>query len=126
IVDGPGERLDVCRLLDDADVVAQPLYQRAGDGDRAFQRVHRRLVTGLVGQGGQQATIRLDCLGAGVQQHEAAGAVGVLGLAGAVAGLPVERRLLVAQVTGDGDAPADGAFGQRRTVGLGVTRGTDR
>src|SRR5690606_30454943 len=52
-------------------------------------------------------------------------AVGVLGLAGAVAGLPVERRLLVAQVTGDGDAPADGAFGQRRTVGLGVTRGTD-
>src|SRR5690606_15593679 len=54
IIDGAGERLDVCRLLDDAEVVAQPLHQRAGDGDRAFQRVHCRLVADLVGQGGQQ------------------------------------------------------------------------
>ena len=48
----------------------------------------------------------LDCtgLGAGVEQQEVAGAVRVLGLAHREAGLAEERRLLVAEVAGDGDA----------------------
>ena len=66
--------------------------------------VHGRLVADLVAEGGQQAVLGLNGLGAGVEQHEAAGAVGVLGFAGAEAGLAEERRLLVAQVAGDGDA----------------------
>ena len=40
-----------------------------------------RLVADLVADGGQQAVLRRHLLGAGVEQHEVAGAVGVLGLA---------------------------------------------
>ena len=86
------------------EVVAQPLHQRAGDGDGAFEAVHGRLAADLVAQSGQQAVLRLDGLGAGVHQHEAAGAIGVLGFARAEAGLAEEGRLLVAQVAGDRDA----------------------
>ena len=53
----------------------------------------------------------LDWIGlrARVEEHEAAGAVGVLGLAGRVAGLAEEGRLLVAQVAGDRDRLARSA-----------------
>ena len=44
---------------------------------------------------------------ADVQQHEAAGAVGVLGAARLEAGLAERGRLLVARVAGDGNRPAE-------------------
>ena len=101
-------------------VVAQPLHQRAGDRDRAFERVDRRFVAQLIGHGRQQAVFAWDGQGAGVEQHEAAGAVGVLRLADAEAGLPDERRLLVAQVA------ADGHLAQGVAVDLGVAGRADR
>ncbi len=85
-------------FLDQIQVVTQPLDERAGDGDRAFQAVNGRIVADLVSKRGQQAALGLDRLGAGVEQHEAARPVGVLGLAGAEARLAYQGSLLVAQI----------------------------
>ena len=41
VVDRERELLDVRSLLDDAEVVAQPLDERAGHGDRPLERVDR-------------------------------------------------------------------------------------
>ena len=49
--------LDLRRGADQAEVVAQPLHQRPGDGDRALERVDRRLVAELVADRGQQAVL---------------------------------------------------------------------
>ena len=43
VVDGLASA-STSRALDDAEVVAQPLHERAGDRDRALERVARRLV----------------------------------------------------------------------------------
>ena len=48
VLDRGRERLDVGGLLDHAEVVAEPLDEGAGDGDRALERVHGRLVADLV------------------------------------------------------------------------------
>ena len=85
-------------------VVAQPLHERPGDRDRALERVHRRLVADLVTDRGQQARLGLHGLGARVEQHEVAGAVRVLRIAGVEARLAERRRLLVAEVARDADA----------------------
>ena len=98
VLNGRGQRFHISRARDQAQVVTQPLHQCAGDRDRTFQGVHGRLVADLVAQGGQQSALARNGLGASVEQHEAAGAVGVLGLARAEARLPEEGRLLVAQV----------------------------
>ena len=55
--------------------------------------------------------------GAGVQQHEAAGAVGVFGFAGVEAGLADEGGLLVAEAAADGDRVAEGAVRAGLAVG---------
>ena len=73
----------------------------AGDGDRALQRVDRCRVAELVAQGGQQPVLGAHDLFAGVEDQEAAGAVGVLRLAGAEGGLAERCRLLVAEDAGD-------------------------
>ena len=49
------ERFDVAAGRDDAEVVAQPLHERAGDRDRAFERVVRGLLAELIGDGGHEA-----------------------------------------------------------------------
>ena len=46
--DARRERFDVAALRDDAEVVAQPLHERAGNRDRAFERVVRRLRAELI------------------------------------------------------------------------------
>jgi hypothetical protein len=51
--------------------------------------------------GGKHAVLTLARSLAGVHQHNAAGAVGVF-YAAAQAGLPEQRRLLVARVSGEG------------------------
>ena len=116
----PGVVFDMLGEVKEVQVVAQPLHQGAGDRDRAFERVNRGFVAQLVRHGCQQAVFAWDSQGAGVEQHEAAGAVGVLRLADAETGLPDERRLLVAQVT------ADGHLAQCVAVDLGVAGRSDR
>ena len=77
--------------------------------------------------GGDQAVCRLHRLVAGVQQHEAAGAVGVLRHAGRVAGLAEQRRLLVAGDAGDEERLAEDARGHHAEgVRRGMHLGQDR
>ena len=61
----------------------------------------------------QQPRLRRDDLRAGVEQHEVAGAVGVLGFAGADAHLADGRGLLIAEVARDRDFAADRAVASR-------------
>ncbi len=76
--------------------VAQPLHGGAGDEDAALQRIGPPAVE-LIGDGGEQARWReLHGDAAGVQQREAARAVGRLDHAGLDAGLAHGRGLLVA------------------------------
>ena len=86
------QRLDVGGGLDDAELIAQPLHGRAGHRDRSFERVDRLAGAELVAHRRQQPGLRRDDLRAGVQQHEVAGAVGVLGLAGIGADLAEQSR----------------------------------
>ena len=99
-----GQVLDIRRGLDHLQVVAEPLDQGAGDGDGALEHVVGRLVPDLVAHPSDQAALRRDRLVARVEQQEATGAVGVLGLADREAGLAEQGRLLVAEVPGHRDA----------------------
>ncbi len=101
---GPGERLDLRRVADDAEVVAQPLDERAGDRDRSLEGVRGRTVAEARGHGRDEAVVGVDRPLARVHEHETAGPVGALDLAGLEAGLAEEGGLLVAQVARDRDA----------------------
>jgi hypothetical protein len=92
--------------LDDLQPVAQPLHHRAGDEDRAFQRIGRFAVE-LVGDGAEQPVAAFDQRVAGVQKREAPGAVGRFQHAGRETGLPQRRRLLVARHAEDRDGVAE-------------------
>ena len=72
VVDRAGQRLDLGRRADQRDVVAEPLHERAGDRDRALERVGRRLVADATADRGQQAVGRLHRALAGVEEQEAA------------------------------------------------------
>ena len=127
------ERLNLDRRAEEAHLVAQPLHDRPGDEHAAFEgvlffRVARIACAPQLGSsGGQQAILRSHQLVAGVQQHEATGAVGVLRHSGAVAALAEERRLLVAGDSGYGDRRAE-QFGRghtervRRRIHIGQDR----
>jgi hypothetical protein len=97
VLDRTRERLYLRRRADQPQPVAEPLHERAGDGDRALQGVHGWLVADLVADGGEQAVRRAGQLAAGIEEQEAAGAIRALGLSPAEAGLPEQRGLLVAQ-----------------------------
>ena len=101
-----GKRPGLGGLLDDTQAVAQPLHGGAGDEDRAFQRVGA-LACELVGDGGEQLVFRGHRRGAGVEQREAAGAVGRLDHAGFEAGLADGGGLLVAGDAGNRDGAAE-------------------
>src|SRR5205823_9555838 len=88
VLDLGGQLVDLRRAGDDAEVVAQPLHQRAGDRDRSLQRVHRLVLADAVAEGGQQAALARYRGAAGVEQQERTGAVGALRLPGIEAGLP--------------------------------------
>src|ERR1700733_13879480 len=97
VADLAGQRLDLSGTGDDAELVTQPLHRGAGDRDRAFEGVDRLPLAELVAHGREQAVLAADDLLAGVEQHEVAGAVGVLRLAGREAHLADGSGLLVAE-----------------------------
>ena len=101
---GPGERLDLGRVADDAEVVAQPADQGPGDRDRALQRIGRGIVAEPRRDRRDQPVARGDRLLAGLHQHETARAVGALELTRLETGLPEQRGLLVSEVARDRDA----------------------
>ena len=101
VVDFARQRLDVGAVLDEAEIVAQPLDQRARDRDGTFERVAGGFVAKLIGKGRQETGRRRHGFAARVHEHEAAGSVGVLRLAGFEAGLTDEGGLLIAEDAGD-------------------------
>ncbi len=110
-----GERLDLAARLDRLQAVAQPLHHRAADEDAALARELRR--AGELRRARADQAVRRGLEGrAGVHQHEAAGAVGVLDLAGLEAGLAEQRALLVA---------GDAADLDRRAEQVGIDRAVD-
>ena len=56
-IGGGGERVHVGRARDHLEPVAQPLHRRAGDEDRAFERIGAFSVE-LIGDGGEQPVAR--------------------------------------------------------------------
>ncbi len=120
VVNGPRERFDLGRAADQAHLVAEPLDERPGDGDRAFERVGRGLVPDLRTHRRDQSMSRQHRPAPGVEEEEAPRPVGALRLARRKARLTEERRLLIAERRGDGNAA-------ERVVGLAVNlrRGLD-
>ena len=90
-----GVVLRVPGLGNEAQLVPQPLDNRPAHKDGALQGV-LHLVPEAHGDGGQEAVLTAVQPLPGVHQQKAAGAVGVLGLAGGKAGLAEEGGLLVA------------------------------
>ena len=114
ILDLAGIVFRIRRGLDDLQLVAQPLDGGAGDEDGAFERVFD-LAVQAPGDRGDQTILGEHGLLTGVHQQERAGAVGVLSLAGMVAGLAEEGGLLVAGRARDLDRAAE-----QRRIGLAV------
>ena len=100
------EIFGIRRLIDDLELIAQPLDGSTGYEDRAFQSV-LNLAVETPCDGGQQSVVGIHGLLTDVHQHEAACAVGVFGVAGCVAGLSEQSRLLVARDTRDLDRTAE-------------------
>jgi hypothetical protein len=118
VVDARSEGLDLIRGTDEAEVVAQPLHEGARHGDRPLEGVVRRLIPQLVAEGREQPVLRVDDLGARVEDQEVTGAVGVLRLARVECGLAECRGLLVSEDSGNGHLPKQ-AVRFRHTVDLG-------
>src|SRR4029077_10930500 len=91
----------------------------------AFRGVHGLPLLQAIGGRGQQATLRGDGRRPGVEQHEVAGAVGVLGFARCKTGLPEEGRLLIAEVRAHGYDAADRTIRLRLPVDLLIARRPD-
>ena len=115
VLDARCQVLDVGGGLDQPEVVTQPLHCGAGDRHRALQRVLGWHAFDLIGNGGQHPVARRHRFIPGVEQHEAAGPIRVLGLARVEAGLPEQCRLLIAEDPGQrGVAKSIGCDDPRR------------
>ena len=90
-----GYRGGFSRVGDDAELIAQPLDGAARMENGALQRI-ANLAVFRDADGGQQPVLGMHNLVARIHEHEAAGAVGVLGLPGLEAAMAKERRLLIA------------------------------
>ena len=106
VLDLAGIVFGVRRGFDDLQLVAQPLDRGARNEDGAFERVFD-LAVQAPRDGGDEAVLGEDGLFTGVHQQERAGAVGVLGFAGMIAGLAEQSRLLVARSACDLDRAAE-------------------
>ena len=100
-----GKLLDIGRLGDDPQAVADPLHRGSGDEHRTLEGVDDLAVV-APGDRGEQPILRRDRLLARVDEHERAGAVGLLRHARLEAGLAERGRLLVPGVAGDLDRAA--------------------
>ena len=100
-----GVILRVPGLGNKAQFVPQPLDDGPAHEDGALQGV-LHLVPEAHGNGGEKAVLAPIQPLAGVHQQEAAGSVGVFGLAGGEAGLAEEGGLLIAGDACDGDLHA--------------------
>jgi hypothetical protein len=120
-----GERLDLAAAGDGAQAVAQPLHHGAADKHAAFDARIRAAGRAVRCAGGEQAVAAgLEGL-ARVHEHEAARAVGVLGHAGAEAGLAEQRALLVARHAANADGVAQQIGGDVAEMALdGSTSGS--
>ena len=94
------------RAPDELELIPQPLDRRACHEDRAFERIIHAAFH-APGDGRHKAVAGGDGRAACVHQQEAARAVGVLYFARSEAGLPEERRLLIARRPCDGDGRAE-------------------
>ena len=90
-----GEFVALGRVLNQPQLIAQPLDHTAGVKGGAFQRIGD-LAVQSPGNAGEQVGARVYPLFAGVHQQKAAGAVCILGLAGLKAALAEECTRLVA------------------------------
>ena len=99
----------VAGIVQQAQLVPQPLDGGPGHKDGAFQRI-LHLTARPAGNGCDQPVLREHRGPAGVHQQKSAGAKGVFRLAGGKAGLAEQGRLLVARRPGnaDGAAKVDG------------------
>lgn len=121
--DAGSECFDVGGMRDQAEAVAEPLHDGAGDEDAAFQGVFERLVGAETpGDGREQLMFRDDGFLAGVEEQETARAVRVFGEAGAETRLAEECGLLVAGDAADRNA-AEG--GDRFDMAVDFTAGAD-
>src|SRR5262245_61654542 len=102
VVHRAGERLDVCTVLNQSQIVAKPLHERAGNGDAAFERIGSCSMTETVCHGRQEPTPRMHHLVTRVQQQEATSAVRVFSVTRLEARLSDERGLLIAEDARDG------------------------
>ena len=119
------QRLDLAGGTDDLELIPEPLHGGPGDGHRPFERVDRFGVGELVRKRGEQSRRGWHGLAAGVQQHEVAGAVGVLGFAGREARLADERGMLIPQVAGDRNLGAHRSGSPRDAERRGIGRSAD-
>src|SRR5262249_44734384 len=103
VFESPGHNLSVFRGVDDAELIAKPLHDRAGDEYAALERVDSGLSIHLPGHGCEKVVPGSNKVGPGIEQHETTGAVRILVHARPGARLSKQRRLLVAGVAGNYD-----------------------
>ena len=101
------ERFGLGGALDQPEAVAEPLDRRPRDEHGALERIDGIVVAELPRDGAQHAVRRRSRRRACIDEHERAGPVGRLRLAGREAALPEERRLLVAGDPSDGHERAE-------------------
>ena len=116
------QRLNLGSIGNDSEVVTQPLHEGPRDGDGTFEGVDSLGVADLVGHRRQQTVLAGHRLVAGVDEHEVAGAVGVLGLALLEACLTEGRRLLVTEDAADRGVDDEAVL---RTVPIDLGAGFD-
>mmetsp|Transcript_23420 Transcript_23420/g.52059 ORF Transcript_23420/g.52059 Transcript_23420/m.52059 type:complete len:577 (+) Transcript_23420:301-2031(+) len=119
VLHGLRQSLHLRALADDLEVVPEPLHGAPRTSNAALEGVvGRSISTELEPDGGEQSGAGEDVVQARVQEHEAAGAVRVLGLADLKTALAEEGGMLVTQRAADGHPVEDAALGV--TVDLGV------
>ena len=101
-----GHILGILGGIDEFHLIPQPLDGGTRHEDGALQGV-LHLAVQAPGDGGDQTVFAEHGGFAGIHQQEAAGAVGVLGLAGTEAGLSEEGGLLIPGGAGDGNGRAE-------------------
>ena len=104
--------------------MAEPHQRVAGTGDIALKGVVRPAAH-AESDGGREPVAGDDRRIADIHHHRGAGAVGGLGHAWAMATLPEQRRMAVAEYAGDGNAAVAAEIAVRAENGLGHERGGD-